>query len=105
MVENASLDTYENAVLGQKLAQPRAEEKWLLVTSAWHMPRAVAAFRGQNWPVVAAPPMRAMGGATKFALRFRLSSGLHQLRTALHEYLGLLAYRLNGRSRTLWPAP
>ena len=105
MVENASLDTYENAVLGKKLAQPRAEEKWLLVTSAWHMPRAVAAFRGQNWPVVAAPPMRATGGSSKFALRFRLSDGLRQLRTALHEYLGLLAYRLNGRSRTLWPAP
>ena len=105
MVENASLDTYENAVLGKKLALPRVKEKWLLVTSAWHMPRAVAAFRGQNWPVVAAPPMRASGGSSKFVLRFRLSDGLDQLQTALHEYLGLLAYRLSGRSRTLWPAP
>ncbi|MBT3370863.1 MAG: YdcF family protein [Rhodospirillaceae bacterium] len=105
MVENASRDTHENAVLGRKLAQPKAGEQWLLVTSAWHMPRAVAAFRGQNWPVVAAPPMGAKGGSAKFTLRFELRSGLGQIRTALHEYLGLLAYRLNGRSQTLWPAP
>ncbi len=105
MVEDASIDTYENAVLGRKLAQPKAGEKWLLVTSAWHMPRAVAAFRGQNWPVVAAPPMPIKGGSGGFSLHFRLGGGLRQVKTALHEYLGLLAYRLNGRSQTLWPAP
>ncbi|MDP6829849.1 MAG: YdcF family protein [Alphaproteobacteria bacterium] len=105
LVENASLDTYENAVFGRDLAKPAAGERWLLVTSAWHMPRAMAVFRTQGWPVVAAPPQPRSAGKGGFALRFKPGLGLRYIGTAMHEYLGLLAYRIRGRSNTLWPAP
>ncbi len=104
IVEDRSRDTYENAVMGRKIAAPKGHERWLLVTSAWHMPRAMAAFRAQGWPITAAPPAPDQGRPNGFRLRFNLGRGLGIIDTALHEYLGLLAYRLNGRSMELWPA-
>ena len=101
LVEDSSRDTFENAILGHQLAQPGTDERWLLVTSAWHMPRALASFHAQDWPVVAAP-----SGADiemGFRLRFNLQAGLMAGTFAMHEYMGLLAYRLNGRIATIWP--
>jgi uncharacterized SAM-binding protein YcdF (DUF218 family) len=103
LVEAASRDTFENAALGKALVKPEAAERWLLVTSAWHMPRAVAVYRALGWPIVAAPP--AVDEAIPFRLRFNLGIGLLKIGRAAHEYLGLLAYRLKGRTRSLWPAP
>jgi uncharacterized SAM-binding protein YcdF (DUF218 family) len=105
LVEAQSRDTFENAVLGQALAKPKAADRWLLVTSAWHMPRAMVVFHALDWPVVAAPPMRPMDGKNAYPLRFNLNRGLHDVGRAMHEYLGLLSYWLNGRIKTLWPAP
>ena len=102
LVEDRSLDTFENAVLGHQLARPRADQRWLLVTSAWHMPRALASFQAQDWPVIAAPS--GVGGEMAFRLRLNLKAGLKSLDIAIHEYAGLLAYRLNGRIATIWPA-
>ena len=56
---------------------------------------------GWGWPVIAAP---AGVRDTPFRLRFKLNDGRKQIRIAWHEYLGLVAYRLNGRIETLWPA-
>lgn len=103
LVDANSRDTYENAKLGKALARPTTGERWLLVTSAWHMPRAMAVFRALDWPVVAAPPP--MGVQDSPGLRFNLSRGLHGIGRAMHEYVGLLAYRLDGRGKTLWPGP
>ena len=102
LVEDRSLDTFENAVLGHQLARPRADQRWLLVTSAWHMSRALASFQAQDWPVIAAPS--GVGGKMAFRLRLNLKAGLKSLDIAIHEYIGLLAYRLNGRIATIWPA-
>ena len=55
LVEDRSLDTFENALFGYQLARPRVGQKWLLVTSSWHMPRALASLRAQDWPGIAAP--------------------------------------------------
>ncbi|MBT4687907.1 MAG: YdcF family protein [Rhodospirillaceae bacterium] len=102
LVEDRSVDTFENAVFGRALAKPQTDERWLLVTSAWHMPRAMGVFRTQGWPVVAAPAMRQHTIGT---LGFKLSSRMRLTNKALHEYMGLLAYWLKGRSETLWPTP
>lgn len=102
MVEGQSRDTYENAVHGKALARPAPGQRWLLVTSAWHMPRAMATFQSQGWPIKAAPPTSP--GIT-FRPRFNLRRGLNHFKVALHEYIGLVAYRLNGRIKSLWPAP
>lgn len=101
MVEDQSRDTYENAVLGKALARPAPDQRWLLVTSAWHMPRAMATFQSQGWSIKAAPPK---SESRTFRPRFNLRRGLNNFKVALHEYIGLVAYRLNGRTKTLWPA-
>src|SRR5205085_8479104 len=45
ITEDRSRDTDENAKLSKAVADPRPGERWLLVTSAHHMPRAIGAFR------------------------------------------------------------
>ena len=55
LFENQSRTTFENAVYARRLVDPRPGERWLLVTSAWHMPRAVGCFRRAGFPVVAYP--------------------------------------------------
>src|SRR5690606_23198947 len=55
VLENRSRDTYENAVFTRQLVNPQPGEKWLLVTSAFHMPRAMALFRKAGFDVLAWP--------------------------------------------------
>ena len=54
-LENRSRNTYENAVFAKELAKPKPGERWLLVTSALHMPRAIGCFRRAGFPVEAYP--------------------------------------------------
>ncbi len=53
--ESASRNTYENAILTAKMANMDTKQRWLLVTSAWHMPRSMAAFKKAGWNVTAYP--------------------------------------------------
>ncbi len=101
LVEDQSRDTFENAVMSQKLANPAAKDRWLLVTSNWHMPRAMAVFQARGWAVAAAPPVKKTG--IDSGLRFNLRSGMRSVGVALHEYIGLLGYWANGRIKSPWP--
>lgn len=109
-LERASKDTFENATLSRAVARPAAGERWLLVTSAFHMPRAVGCFRKAGFSVTAAPTdwRRPPGGWDFDPRRFSptsASEGLTLADLAVREYLGLVAYRLNGRIASLFPAP
>jgi uncharacterized SAM-binding protein YcdF (DUF218 family) len=55
IIEDRSRNTAENARLSKIIAAPKESEKWLLVTSAFHMPRAMGAFRAVGFPVEATP--------------------------------------------------
>ena len=103
LVEDRSRNTFENAVLSRALAQPKPDEVWLLVTSAWHMPRAVGCFRHVGWEVLPYP----VDFRTETVPRpgFALAGHFGLLDQAVKEWLGLLAYRLLGRIDTLFPAP
>jgi uncharacterized SAM-binding protein YcdF (DUF218 family) len=104
--EEQSRNTIENAVFSRLVAQPKPGERWLLVTSAFHMPRAVAAFRAAGFPVEAYPvDWRTRGPVDAATLFGSLSRGLSQSDTAIHEWAGLLAYRLTGKTAELFPAP
>ena len=92
LVESESRTTYENALFSSKLAHMLPSGQWLLVTSAWHMPRAIGAFRKQAvsvhpWPI------------------FDLSNASDSLteKVAKHEAMGLLAYWVLGRMSALLP--
>lgn len=106
VIEDRSRDTFENARFSRALADPQPGEVWLLVTSAWHMPRSMAVFQAEGFDVVPFPvDFRTVGGQ-ELTRGFRsVSSGLMRLDIAAREYLGLLAYRLTGRTQELVPGP
>ncbi len=107
--EDAARNTYENAVLSKALVRPRPGEPWLLVTSAMHMPRAVGVFRKVGWPVVPYPVDYQLLGPSDLTLDLWPSPNvleeLARFDDAAHEWLGLIAYRLLGRTDRLLPAP
>jgi len=105
-LENRSRNTIENAEFSKALAQPKPGERWLLVTSAYHMPRAVGAFRGVGFAVEPYPVDWRTRGVEGAAIPFgSVADGLKRTDTALREWIGLLAYRLAGRMPELFPAP
>ena len=103
--ESGSRNTYENAVFTRRLLRPRPGERWLLVTSATHMPRAIGAFRKAGWNPVAYPVDYRTRGFAQIGPFFNLRAGLNNFAAGLHEWLGLITYRLLGRSDALFPAP
>lgn len=83
--ENAQ---YTAAMLGQRCAQP-----WLLVTSAWHMPRAMQEFEAVGCKVTPYPVDFRTGNSTAWT-EYSLAFSLVRWQTALHEWVGLFAYRV-----------
>ncbi len=106
MLENKSRDTDENARFTKELVQPKPGERWLLVTSAHHMPRSVGVFRAAGFPVEAFPVDYRTRGAVDLLRPFsNVGDGLRRTDTAAREWVGLFVYRLTGRSAELFPAP
>jgi len=103
LFEGESRNTYQNALFGRDLVQPQPGEVWILITSARHMPRAVGVFRRLGWPVIAYPVGYRTGGGFEFG--FRLAGGLASFSAATREWIGLLVYRVLGRSSTVFPGP
>lgn len=106
-LERESRNTYENAVLTRAVVQPKPGERWLLLTSAWHMPRSVGIFRRAGWEVTAYPTDFETRGTERELWRPILpgSRGLDLVDRMSREWLGLLAYRVGGRTYALFPAP
>jgi uncharacterized SAM-binding protein YcdF (DUF218 family) len=102
--EAQSRNTWENAIYSRDLVHPRAGEVWLLVTSAMHMPRSVGAFRAAGWQVTAYP-VDYQTTVTSAGLSFSVAGGVSELSAGLHEWLGLVYYRLRGWSDSWYPAP
>jgi uncharacterized SAM-binding protein YcdF (DUF218 family) len=106
LLEDKSRDTLENARFTKELVQPKPTERWLLVTSAHHMPRSVGLFRAEGFPVEAFPVDYRTRGAIDMLRPFSpLSDGLRRTDTAMREWVGLAVYRLMGRTAELFPAP
>jgi uncharacterized SAM-binding protein YcdF (DUF218 family) len=103
IVEGRSRNTWENALYSKEAAHPASGQVWLLVTSANHMPRAVGCFRKVGFPVLPYPVAYTTG--SPFGLSFDLNAALGPLGDDLHEWLGLVAYRLLGRTDALLPGP
>jgi uncharacterized SAM-binding protein YcdF (DUF218 family) len=105
-LEGRSRNTAENARFTRDLVLPKPGERWLLLTSAYHMPRAIGIFRHEDFAAEAYPvDWRTRGAADASAPFATLSAGLALTDTAVHEWAGLLAYWLTGQSAELFPAP
>jgi uncharacterized SAM-binding protein YcdF (DUF218 family) len=104
--ERHSRNTFENAVLTRALVDPKPGEEWLLVTSAWHMPRAMGIFRQAGFPVTPYPVgYMTLGDRRDWTLSLSAVDALDRLDMAFHEWVGLAAYRLTGKTDALFPAP
>jgi len=106
VLENRSRNTIENATFTKELVKPKPGERWVLVTSAAHMPRSVGAFRMAGF-AVEPHPVDWNSAPTINLFRFpqRLLSGVSAVDNAAHEWIGLLAYWISGRSSELFPGP
>jgi uncharacterized SAM-binding protein YcdF (DUF218 family) len=106
MVEEQSRNTVENAAFSLLVAMPQPGQRWLLVTSAYHMPRAVGTFRAAGFAVEAYPCDWRTRGAVDLTRPFSaLDEGLERTDIATREWVGLLVYWLLGRSSALFPGP
>lgn len=97
LYESASRTTYENAIFSAHLPAVKPGQAWLLLTSASHMPRALATFQKAGWNVTAYPVDFRSGSQTPWT-QYSLATGAKKWHLALHEWIGLLAYRLAGRA-------
>jgi uncharacterized SAM-binding protein YcdF (DUF218 family) len=105
-LERRSRNTAENAAFSKALVDPKPGERWLLVTSGFHMPRSVGTFRKAGFPVEAYPVDWRVEDAGHLLLSISpLAGGLGATDLAMHEWAGLVAYWLTGRSSALFPGP
>jgi uncharacterized SAM-binding protein YcdF (DUF218 family) len=106
MLEARSRNTVENAVFSMAIARPKVGERWLLVTSAYHMPRAIGVFRKAGFAVEAFPvDWRTAGSGDSLRPFPTVADGLRRTDTAAREWIGLATYWLTGKSSDLFPGP
>lgn len=103
-LEGRSRDTYENAVFTKELVKPAPGQRWLLITSGWHMPRAMGCFRRAGFPVEPWPVDYRTNGRYSVWPNDRPADGLREFDSAVREYVGLVMYYLRGRTDALFPA-
>lgn len=101
--EDQARNTHENAVFTRDLVRPKSGERWILVCPAIAMPRAVGVFRKAGWDVIPFPAGYVTAGADEAFLSFDLIGGFHLAAHALHEWIGLIVYRMMGYSDALFP--
>jgi uncharacterized SAM-binding protein YcdF (DUF218 family) len=106
LLEDRSRNTVENALYSKQIAQPKPGERWLLVTSAYHLPRAVGVFRKAGFAVEPYPvDWRTRGAADALRPFPTVGDGLRRADTAMREWVGLAVYWITGRTSELFPGP
>ncbi|MGY8706287.1 YdcF family protein [Bradyrhizobium sp. 18BD] len=106
IVESRARNTYENAVFTKAMVDPKPGERWLLVTSAFHMPRSIGLFRKVGFAVEPYPVDWRVGtGRDAFSFTDIAEDGLSRTNIAVREWLGLITYRAAGRIDELLPGP
>jgi len=104
LIENKARNTAENAIFSKQLANPQPNETWLVITTAFHMPRAIGVFCQQNWKVIPYPVDHQTLPSQLYRPGFSLIAHADHLVLATHEWLGLLAYYLSGKTQQLIPS-
>lgn len=97
LFEARSRNTAENASRAFALARPDPDDRWVLVTSAFHMPRAMRSFEAAGWENLVAHPVDYRSWRWSDALGWNLQRNLAMLNTGLREWVGRAAYALLGR--------
>jgi uncharacterized SAM-binding protein YcdF (DUF218 family) len=105
-MERRSRNTQENAEFSKAIAAPKSGERWLLLTSAYHMPRSVGLFRKAGF-AVEPYPVDWRTGKREELLTFSpvAAEGLQRTDIGIREWIGLAAYWLTGKIDDLLPGP
>lgn len=106
VMERASRNTQENAEFSKALLSPKEGERWLLVTSAFHMPRSVGLFRKAGFAVEPYPiDWRVGQWSDVWNFTNVVTDGFGRTDIAVREWIGLIAYRATGKIDELLPGP
>ena len=107
IIEDKSRNTEENARFTAAIVHPEPSQRWIIVTSAFHMPRAMGVFEKAGFQPIAYPVSFYTLGRWPDDLRltFDPARSLHILELAVHEWIGLAAYWASGRIDHLFPGP
>ncbi len=102
--ESKSRNTFENAEFSKTLVNPTQEENWILITSATHMPRSVGVFNKVGWHVIPYPvDFNSTYPEPYPGIEF--GGKLSNIDKISKEYVGLISYKLLGRSDSFFPKP
>ena len=105
-LEDASRNTDENARFTAKLVRPQPAQRFLLVTSAYHMPRSMGLFEKAGFNVTAFPvAFRTLGEGRGLLWETHAPRNLDTFEIAAKEWIGLVAYWATGRIDRLFPGP
>ena len=97
LLEGKARNTSENARLSLALADPNPSEIWVLITSAFHMPRAMRSFETAGWSGLVPWPVDYRTSYFSDGVGWNLTGTLSVLNTAIQERVGQLVYSLTGR--------
>lgn len=96
IIQKNSRNTFEDAAFARKIVKPKLGESWILITTALHMPRSILVFRRMGWDVQP-DPVGYRFAPQGYEFTFDASEQFAMLRDAVHEWLGLLAYKATGK--------
>lgn len=104
LFESRSRNSFENALNTKALVKPKQREKWIVVTSAYHMPRIVAVFNSLGWGVIPYPSdPRTDGKYRLFPDMLDAGGNFSALTVGIKEVLGTFFYYLGGKSTLPFP--
>ncbi|MDQ6437852.1 YdcF family protein [Mesorhizobium sp. LHD-90] len=104
ILENQSRNMFENALFTKRLVTPQPGETWLLVTSAFHMPRSMALFRKADFAVLPWPVDYRTSGREGLFFADNAIDSLQATTLGIREWIGLFAYWLSGRIDEPFPS-
>ena len=96
--ESESRNTWENGLFTKRLVTPKEGKRWVLITTAWHMPRSVGVFCKLGWDVIPYPVDFQTTPGHLFSVNWRFAGHLAGLVTAVRAWVGQIAYHLTGKS-------
>lgn len=102
--ERDSRNTHENFTKTLAMVSPAKDETWILVTSAFHMPRSIGVARKQGWDMLPYPVDHYSNPENWLRFELKIAEHLVVLHRAVREWVGLIAYRLTGKTDSLLPA-
>lgn len=103
LFERNSRNTFENAVLSKAEVDPEPDETWILITSAYHMPRSIGIFCKLGWPAIPYPVDHRTTPGDLIRVELDLSGHLAEFKTAMREWMALLGHYVTGKTTSLVP--